>query len=507
MKPYLCLLSGLTIALSSGCVGSPSATAQTPVPVMAAPPSAAATPLEQLVAPIALYPDALIALILPAATASSDLVLAARYLSASGDPAAIDQQPWDDSVKGLAHYPDVVKWMDENLAWTQRLGEAYLQKPDDVMAAVQQARLVAQQKGLLADTPQQQIVVEDRAIRIIPAQPDVIYVPRYDPEIIYVDRPLYRYSEPWISFGVGFGVGSWLAYDLDWRSRRIWVDHHRWDRPRHDWRRPHFPGRSDYVSRDHGWHEWRPTPGRPRPPVRHFDRPGGRDFARPAPHPGAPSWRRDHERDGDRRRDGDSHRDGGDRPNRSGERARLPMQPNRIAAPQAHPEPAVSAPQVTNQEQSPRTANPSSVQRRWRTPGDSGQSEGFVDRRSRQDRRPGTITPPAVAPEVGSSAVNSNASPSADRRFNSPGARRGNDQRQAGETRSFRSPARVAAPAVQPAPAVVQPPTVVAPQVSSPATATAPTVRSTRPEARADRGGGGRHENRQGGRGRRDQEP
>src|SRR5436190_17519524 len=82
--------------------------------------------LDQLLGPIALYPDALIALILPAATQSSDVVLAARYLSNGEGAAQIDDQPWDDSVKALAHYPEVVKWMDQNLAWTKQLGDAFV---------------------------------------------------------------------------------------------------------------------------------------------------------------------------------------------------------------------------------------------------------------------------------------------------------------------------------------------------------------------------------------------
>jgi hypothetical protein len=74
--------------------------------------------LNQLLAPIALYPDALIALILPASTVPSDVVLAARYISSNGDPAQVANQPWEDSVKSLARYPDVLKWMDQNLEWT-----------------------------------------------------------------------------------------------------------------------------------------------------------------------------------------------------------------------------------------------------------------------------------------------------------------------------------------------------------------------------------------------------
>ncbi|MBC8010725.1 MAG: DUF3300 domain-containing protein, partial [Burkholderiales bacterium] len=85
--------------------------------------------LDELLAPIALYPDPLVAIILPAATFPTDVVMAARYLKAGGDPEGIDDQSWDDSVKALARYPDVVKWMDENLAWTQQVGAAFVVQP------------------------------------------------------------------------------------------------------------------------------------------------------------------------------------------------------------------------------------------------------------------------------------------------------------------------------------------------------------------------------------------
>src|SRR5471030_2358361 len=73
--------------------------------------------LSQLLAPIALYPDALIALILPAATVPSDVVMGARYVQSNGDPNQVGNQPWDDSVKSLVRYPDVLQWMDKNLDW------------------------------------------------------------------------------------------------------------------------------------------------------------------------------------------------------------------------------------------------------------------------------------------------------------------------------------------------------------------------------------------------------
>lgn len=277
---------------------APSISAQSPVPVTTVP--VAASPLDELVAPIALYPDALVAILLPAATSSSDVVLAARFLNAGNRPDQIDTQPWDDSVKALAHYPDVIKWMDENLAWTQQLGAAYAEQPSEVMAAIQRDRQRARASGVLVDTPQQRVVVEDGGyIRIVPAQADVIYVPRYEPEIVYVEQPVYYSTDPWITFGIGFGVGWWLSYDCDWRTRVIWVDHDRrrhWNDHHHDWWHPDFPHHSGVVAQDPRWQPWRPAPGRPRPIYRSGDYGSNRQNWQPRPIEGAPRMKLDHDR-------------------------------------------------------------------------------------------------------------------------------------------------------------------------------------------------------------------
>lgn len=183
--------------------------------------------LSQLLSPIALYPDALIALILPAATVPSDVVLGARYLAGSGDPATVESQGWDESVKSLIRYPEVLSWMDQNLDWTASVGEAFMSQPADVMNAIQALRAQARAAGTLVDTPEQKIVQEEEYIRIIPADPEIIYVPQYDPQIVYVQS----YTPAIITFGVGFAVGSWLNYDFDWRQRCIYRGQWRgWDR-------------------------------------------------------------------------------------------------------------------------------------------------------------------------------------------------------------------------------------------------------------------------------------
>jgi hypothetical protein len=260
----------------------------------AAVPQLNAEQLDQLLGPIALYPDALIALILPASAASTDIVLAARELrETSGQLSSIEDRPWDESVQALAHYPEVLKWMDENLTWTKQLGEVFAAQPADVMNAIQRLRAQARAAGTLVDTPQQQVVLDNSTISIVPAQPDVIYVPYYDPEVVYVARPAY-YSAPLVTFGPAWSTGFWLSFNLDWRHRSVWVinrsERERFWRDHRDfWRRPDFPHRPGFASNPN-YRPWTPPArtwhaprfaGTPRPP----------QIARPAPITGAPRFR------------------------------------------------------------------------------------------------------------------------------------------------------------------------------------------------------------------------
>src|ERR1700722_2422030 len=164
--------------------------------------------LDQMLGPIALYPDPLVALILPASTVPSDVTVAAAYLADNGDPAGIDAQSWDPSVKGLARYPSVLQWMAANMDWTQALGAAFAQQPADVMKSIQQLRAQALAAGTLVNTPQQQVVMEGDDIRIVPTQPDVIYVPAYDPNVVY-NVPM-GYTGSFVTFDTGYPVGPWL---------------------------------------------------------------------------------------------------------------------------------------------------------------------------------------------------------------------------------------------------------------------------------------------------------
>jgi len=221
---------------------------------------AAFTPaqLNDLLGPIALYPDALIAIILPASTEPADIVLAARFVADKGDPAQIGVQPWDDSVKALAHYPDVVTWMSDNLSWTKTLGDAFVRQPADVMKSVQQLRSQAKAVGTLTDTPEQKVVTQDQRIIIEPAQPNVIYVPQYDPQVVYVQQPVYVVNPaPIITFGYGYPVGPWLGFQCNWFNFGIWVGPYSpgvWYYPQSYWVGPAVV----VVGGGRPWHSWAP---------------------------------------------------------------------------------------------------------------------------------------------------------------------------------------------------------------------------------------------------------
>jgi hypothetical protein len=197
--------------------------------------------LQQLVAPIALYPDSLVAQILAASTFPEQVVEADRWVQAHPDlkgadlGKAVDQQPWDPSVKALAAFPSVLGNMDKNLSWTSSLGDAYYNQQPDVMNAVQVMRRKAQEAGNLKSTPQQTVTEQDSDIDIAPADPDVVYVPAYNPWLVYgypvvawpgwYPYPGIWFGGPYLSFGVGFGIGwfggfgwGWGHWGFDWRN-------------------------------------------------------------------------------------------------------------------------------------------------------------------------------------------------------------------------------------------------------------------------------------------------
>jgi len=180
--------------------------------------------LDNLVAPIALYPDPLLAQILIAATYPDQVSLAARYVRERGTR-GVDDESWDLSVRSIAHYPPVLNMLDEDPDWTAALGQAYAIQSADVMDAVQRLREMAREQGNLVSTEEQTVTVQERQIVIVPANPRVIYVPYYDPAVVFF-RPVLHlgFRTAYWSFGIGFPIGPWLVYDLDWYGHRVYYD-------------------------------------------------------------------------------------------------------------------------------------------------------------------------------------------------------------------------------------------------------------------------------------------
>ncbi|HMN84871.1 MAG TPA: DUF3300 domain-containing protein [Bauldia sp.] len=202
-------------------------------------PAAAATPaptfteaeLEQLVAPVALYPDPLLANVLMAATYPLEVVEADRFADANKamsdvDRAqALDQEPWHSSVKALISTPEVLDMMSRELDWTQKLGEAVLTGQPAVMSAVQTLRAQAAAEKKLESTVQQTVTTQTEDTRVVyviePANPDVIYVPWYDPRIVFGPwrwaewPPFYFAPPPGIVIGP-FGWGWGPAWHYRW---------------------------------------------------------------------------------------------------------------------------------------------------------------------------------------------------------------------------------------------------------------------------------------------------
>lgn len=173
-------------------------------PVPSAPQRLAIAEVNQLVAPIALYPDALVAQILAASAAPLQVVEADRFVQRSaGMPPqelarAVDAQPWEPSVKALVAFPAVLANMSNNLTWTDDLGAAYYNQPQEVMSAVQAMRQRAYAAGTLKTTPQEAVVYQPGNIEIEPASPAIVYVPVYNPWVVYgAPVPVYAaYAAP-----------------------------------------------------------------------------------------------------------------------------------------------------------------------------------------------------------------------------------------------------------------------------------------------------------------------
>ena len=203
--------------------------------------------LDQMLAPIALYPDDLLSQILMASTYPLEIIHAARWTNQNKDlkgdvlTQALEKEDWDPSVKSLVNFPDVLSKMNENLEWTQKLGDAFLSQQKQVMDTIQMLRKKAQEAGNLKDSPQQKVVVEKETIVIQPAQPETIYVPSYNPAVVYGAWwwPLFPPFPPFfplpprpvlyggLAFGAGVTMGAAWGYawgHANWHGGDVNVD-------------------------------------------------------------------------------------------------------------------------------------------------------------------------------------------------------------------------------------------------------------------------------------------
>jgi hypothetical protein len=223
-------------------------------------PAKAASPfkpeeLEQIVAPIALYPDSLLAQVLMASTYPLEIVQAARWskehpqVKGAAVSTEMEKQTWDASVKSLVAFPDVLTMMNEKLDWTQKLGDAFLAQQKDVMDAVQRLRSKAKAAGNLETTKEQQVKTEPapagaatpQIIVIEQSDPEVIYVPTYNPTVVYGAWPYpayppYYYYPPgyaagaaFFSFTAGVIVGGAIWGNCNWGHSDIDIDVNRYN--------------------------------------------------------------------------------------------------------------------------------------------------------------------------------------------------------------------------------------------------------------------------------------
>lgn len=283
----LALVCSAGLFAASGVLYVKSRTPETPVQTApaASPPQTApiATPavkpaftsaqIDQWVAPVALYPDPLLSQVLMAATYPANVVQAVQWSrdnpTLEGDAAiqAVSGQPWDPSVKSLVAFPQLMALMGENPEWVQNLGDAFLAQPQDVMDSVQRLRQLAQQTGALKSTPQQTVSSTPKktetpataqsgsapapapaptVIKIEPADPQVVYVPNYNPATVYGSWPNTAYPPVYLppppgqqfgeSFVKGFGYSLGVATTYALFSNIDWDDddHHHHDDDHHD---------------------------------------------------------------------------------------------------------------------------------------------------------------------------------------------------------------------------------------------------------------------------------
>ena len=204
----------ILVGLLIGVPGAPPGYAQAPAAGGGPPPAPlSAQQLEELVGRIALYPDDLVAIILPASTFPLDVVQADRFLQKlKQDKNLKPDARWDESIRNLLNYPEVISMMSQDLDWTQDLGEAMVGQQSDVLKAIQAFRAKAQTAGSLKTDDKQIIVQEKEIIKIVPADPEVIYVPQYQPSVVVVQAapPVY-YPTPYPSYYYPYPPGAAFA--------------------------------------------------------------------------------------------------------------------------------------------------------------------------------------------------------------------------------------------------------------------------------------------------------
>ncbi len=184
--------------------------------------------LDQILAPIALYPDSLVSQILIASTYPLEIVQADRFAKQNanlkGDALtkSLEAQNWDPSVKSLVNFPQVLTMMNEKLDWTQKLGDAFLAQQKAVMDTIQSLRAKAQAAGNLKTTKEQTVIVEQKIIKIEPASPQVIYVPAYNPTVVYgawpypAYPPYYYYPPGYVATATAFSFMAGAAVGAAW---------------------------------------------------------------------------------------------------------------------------------------------------------------------------------------------------------------------------------------------------------------------------------------------------
>lgn len=230
------------------------------------PQSYAQQELEQLLAPVALYPDQLLMQVLIASTYPLEVVEAARFVQQNpnlqGDALdnALAARNWDPSVQSLAAFPQVLEMMNEHLDWMQRLGDAFLVDQQRVMDTVQALRARAVAAGNLQSTTQQTVATQDGVVIIEPAQPEYVYVPYYNPMVVYgpwwaPDYPPWFWTPPAIyGYPVWGGIAAGIYFGSSWH-----VSHTHWGWVHPDWRGRHV---NVYPAGNRFWDR----PGRPAPP-------------------------------------------------------------------------------------------------------------------------------------------------------------------------------------------------------------------------------------------------